>query len=60
MRNKSIVQFRRFYDYRDLFNFLIDNRLIEFLNRENNNTLKVVYCKGIYYVTLYKSEKETE
>ena len=56
MRDKSISQFRRFYNYRDLVDFLIDYRLIEFLTRENNNTLKVVYCKGIYYVTLYSKE----
>ena len=58
MRNKSIALFRRFYNQRDLIEFLIDSRITWFLESQDNNTLKVVYTKGIYYVTLYKNEKE--
>lgn len=58
MRNKSIAQFRRFYNERGLIEYLIDSRLTGFLSCKDNNILKVVYSKGIYYVTLYYNEKD--
>lgn len=57
---KKIVVFRKFYSYKELYDFFMDYRLIEFLDRENNNTLKVVYCKGVYYATLYTKEEKQE
>lgn len=57
---KKIVVFRKFYSYKELYEFFMDYRLIEFLDRENDNTLKVVYCKGVYYATLYTKEEKQE